>query len=464
MNNKDLFNAINDIDEQFVADAGKYLSDDDSDDPSRSEAIEIFPGESRFSPIKLVASLVAAAVLITGVTVAVRYHRSKASVAPNTSGGNTAVSVGLDGGGTVSAGIIDTHSLDVDASLPFEIRGPDNIQLTYSDITEVSGANKAELSEDNWETITCGGFAYIAAPHGRNFNTIDHTPTDVAINNESASLDLEFKRIYVGDRFGTLTVAEASNTFTRESFSQTSDENKTSNVMALNRNYMKFNGEITANVYLINDGEHYYYIFQNGEAQFPLSSYNVYNFVLYNGCKTIIETCHFDNGISYSGELPSLTLGEKEMASVERYISNATYLKARVTLKNIKMESSQSIGKNTFDFECDTSRVVFNYVESLVTDNNLFGETPFAAEDEKMIRSILGSARTVSDLKDNTDTIKQYGGCDNIKVFLDTNWEGDDFLDEIPDGEINPGNIIALYKGDEFIAAYRYWEGVVTEE
>lgn len=464
MNNKDLFNAINDIDEKFIEDAGKYLSDDDSDDPSHSEAIEIFPGETRFSPIKLVASLVAAAVLITGVTVAVRHHRRSLSIAPNTGNSASGTPRALGNDETDSAPIISTHSIDMDAPLPFEIFGPDNIQLTYSDVTDVAGTSKDELTKDNWESITCGGFAYIASPHGRNFNTIDHTPTDVAINNESASLDLEFKRIYVGDKFGTLTVAEASNTFTRESFSQTSDENKTSDVIALNRNYMKFNGEITANVYLINDGEHYYYIFQNGEAQLPLSSYNVYNFVLYNGCKTIIETCNFDNGISYSGELPSLTLEEKEMASVEPYISNATYLKARVTLKNIKMESSQSIGRNTSDFECDMSRVVLNYVEPRVTDSNPFGETPFAGENEMKLRSILGSARTVEELQNNIDNIKQLTGCDNIKVFVDVTWEGDDFLDEITEGEITPGKYIALYSDDELVATYKYNEAVLNKD
>lgn len=460
MNNKDLFNAINDIDEKFIEDAGKYLSDDDSDDPSRSEAIEIFPGESRFSPIKLVASLAAAAVLITGVTIAVRHHRRSLSIAPRTvdtvSGGNaTGTTIGQGDGNTDSEPMLGTHSFDLNAPLPFEIVGPDNLQLTYSDVTQIGGSSKEDLTKDNWESITCGGFAYIAAPYGNNFNTIDHTPADVEIN-DRRSLAHEFKRIYVGDTFGTLTVTEASNTFAHETFSQTSDENEASDIVALSKNFVKFDGKITANGYIINDGDRYIYVFQNGEKQLPLVHYSLVDFIMNNEYESSLEWSHFENGIQYAGELPTLILGEEEKANIEPFLSSADYLKAQITLDNITMESSQSVEGTSCIISYDTSKVVLNYADSIVV-------TPFAEENEREIRSILSCARDISELKSNTELAK-LANCDDIKVYrnIAVNYEPGE---EITEGDLRYGMVIELRGSEgERLALYRLREGAVTIE
>lgn len=472
MNNQDLFNAINDIDEKFIADAGKYLSDDESDDPSHSEAVEIYPGVTRFSPVKLIAPIAAAAVLVAGVAVALKMSRRYFSIAPNAIISDPTDDDAGSAGAEYSVAVppndgIEPYELGTGGELPFELRGPDGVQIRYGEITGISGdVEKSELTESNWESITCGGFAYIAAPYGNNFNTIDNTPTDVDINSDK-SLVHEFKRIYVGESFGNLTVKEASSSFKRDSMTnsrdESSDDNETYNVTALDRNYVKFDGEITTDVYIVNDGDRYYYFFRNGESQLPLVDYNVTSFVLNNEYETELERRHCDNGIEYAGELPALILEEKERAIIEPYLSNANYLKAHLTLGNITLESSQRVGYTSSNFSGDTKKIVFNYVEPVITDSNPSGETPFTAENEMQIRSILGSARTVAELNDNIEAIKLYAGCDNIKVFTDVTKEGGVFWNEVPDGKLAPGMYIRLYNGDELAASYKYKEAAITD-
>lgn len=478
MNNKDLFNAINDIDEQFVADAGKYLSDDDSDDPSHSEAVEIFPGETRFSPIKLIAPLVAAAVLITGVTIALRYHRGRVAVAPNAAGtsGAAIAESDLDGDRTTSAAI-DTHSLVSDGPLPFEIVGPDKKQLWYGDVTDFIGAQSIELlSEDNWNTITCDGFAYVASPLGCIFNNIDDAAEDLMILRDNQSLEHDFKRVYVGDSFGSLTVAEASNTFESRWLSAKDDDSNIKpedydldklHIAALTKNHVKFDGEITVDAYIVghvDKNDNYILAFRNGETQIPLVNYIQKEAIKNSVYATELSNLSCGNGFQYVGELPTLTLGESERAIVEPYLVNANYLKATVTLSNIEMEGSGDYFSTNYEINCTMSKAVLNYVMPRVTDSNQFGETPFAGENEMKLRSILGSARTVEELQNNIDNIKQLTGCDNIKVFVNVTWEGDDFLDEITEGEITSGKYIALYNGDELAATYQYNEAVLKKD
>lgn len=472
MNNKDLFNAINDIDEKFIEDAGKYLSDDDSDDPSHSEAIEIFPGETRFSPIKLVASLVAAAVLITGVTVAVRHHRRSLSISPNTvdaaSGGNaTGTTIGQGNGETDSAAV-STHVITTAGPLPFEIIGPDDRQLWYEDITDiekfVAGVRtyepllKEDLTEDNWLNVTCGNFAYIAVPNGNNFNTVDNSPADMNIKNGN-SLEHEFRRVYAGSTFGGLTVTKASSTFTRlANRDEETEDGKVKRVTALSHNYVEFDGSITADVYLVNDDGDYYCVFRNGENKLPLIGYDIYNFLTLGEHTTEINTINFNDSFQYAGELPALTLDEKEKESIEPYLCNANYLKAQVILENIKVEGNQHLGSNSYTYTADLPKIVFSFVETVVTDSHPFGETPFTGETEMKLRAILGSAGDIPAMKNDVEALK-ITDCTDIRVFRDMDKNGD-FVDEILEGNLASGNIIALYTDDIIIAAYVYHPGI----
>lgn len=450
MNNKDLFNAINDIDEKFIADAGKYLTDDA--DLLHSEAVEIYPGKTRFSPLKLIASIAAAAVFITGVSIAFNHYRGKIFVDPNTGeevslGGSTGVSGGNSGTD------IGTHALKTTGPLPFEVIGPDDRQLWYEDIIGAVGLDgetlrKEDLTEDNWQSLNCS-FAYIAVPYGYNYNTVDNSPAEIN-SNAGSSLAHDFTRIHDGSSYGYLTVTSAYSTISRL------DDESDNSVAVLSKNHIEFSGEIIADVYLVNDGDKYYCVFRNGEASLPIVSYDIYEYLKLGEYTTRLQTLDCKNGFQYAGEMPVLTLDETEVYTVERALSNSNYLKATAIFENISVESTQSLGSNECTYNARMAKVTLSYVDSIATANNLLGETPFSAEKEMQLRAILGAAETVEELQSNADTIKQLTGCDNIKVCRGIANMAGEFGEEIPEGSINAGMDIVLYNGDELIAAYKY--------
>lgn len=469
MNNKDLFNAINDIDEKFIADAGKYLNDEDSDDPLHPEAVEIFPGETRFSPIKLVSSLVAAAVLIMGITLTVKHFRGKINVDPNTGEG---VSLGTASGAQGNSGTdIGTHAITRTGPLPFEVFGPDNRQLWYENITSVEGfvpgygsampVVKEELTEDNWLSLTCEDFAYIAVPFGNNFNNVDNSPAD--LNVEGISTEHEFKRIYAGSTFGDLIVTKASSTISRlADISAETDGGNASKAAELSYNYIEFSGSITADVYLINDNNgHFYCVFRNGEAQLPLVCYNIYEHLTRGVYETDLKNESFNNGFQYAGEMPVLTLDEDDIYICERAMANSNYVKATATFDNISIECSQTLGSSEVIYNASLAKVTVGYVESVTTDQNLFGETPFDEKTEMQLRAILGSTRDISKLKSNEE-IKSLTGCTDIRVFKNIDINGN-YGEELYEGELSSGtkgvnmNAIVIYKNEEPVAAYEYF-------
>lgn len=106
---------------------------------------------------------------------------------------------------------------------PFPLFGADNVQITFADITEMldrSGdpLTRETLEDTNWNEISCEGFAYIAEPT-ISLNSIDNAdlydPETLLFSSAPRYTDTEYKRYYVGDKFGGLTVKSASTTFSR---------------------------------------------------------------------------------------------------------------------------------------------------------------------------------------------------------------------------------------------------------
>lgn len=65
MKNNDLFNAINNIDEEYINSAGKYLKNGNFDD---FDTGEFRPEIKKRSPLKIAASIAAAVAVVSGVT------------------------------------------------------------------------------------------------------------------------------------------------------------------------------------------------------------------------------------------------------------------------------------------------------------------------------------------------------------------------------------------------------------
>ncbi|MDE6731957.1 MAG: hypothetical protein K2J77_03685 [Oscillospiraceae bacterium] len=447
MNNKDLFNAINDIDEKFIEDAGKYLNDDDAD-LLHSGAVEIYPGETRFSPMKLIASIAAAAVFITGVSIAFNHYRGKIFVDPNTGeevslGGSTGVSDGNSGTD------IGTHAPKTVGPLPFEVIGPDDRQLWYEDIIGAVGLDgetlrKEDLTEDNWQSLNCD-FAYIAVPDGYNYNTVDNSPVEINSKADD-SLTHDFMRIHNGGVYGDLTVMSAYSTISRL------DDESDNSIAVLSKNHIEFSGEITADVYLVNDNGKYYCVFRNGEAQLPIFGYDIYEYLKLGEYTTDLQTLKCENGFQYVGEMPVLTLDENEIYTCGRALENSNYLKATATFDNISIESSQTLGSNSYTYNASMAKVTLSYVD---TDE----ETPFDEETEMELRAILGSAEDISELKNNAE-VMSLSGCSDIRVYKGIDPDGN-LGEEVYNGKLVSGNrnntsIIVLYSNGKQIAAYDY--------
>ena len=457
MNNKDLFNAINDIDEKFIEDAGKYLNDDECDDPSQLDSVEIFPGETRFSPIKIIAPIAAAAVLVVGAAAAIKANRN-VSIAPNTIGAGSAEgTAGEASGGLYDGFITDTDlansvtglsDIGVGDSLPFEVYGPDGRLIKSYDVTEFQTKDGSEvLTAENWKTITCGDFAYVAAPKGNNFNTIDNDPLEItALMNDTISH--RFYRISKGDMFGDLIAAEVSSTFERvqETAHFEKNDDQSADIGVLSRNYVRFDGSITADVYIVKDNDRVLYVFRNGENQIPLLSYSIKDYVLDNEYFTVLHTYSGSEGFGYAGELPVPIFDGEETAGLEPYLENNSYLRATVVLSDIEIEGSAT---GSYSFRCETEKCMFRYFEAVrkLTDN------------ETAICDILYGSEDITKLKELAGEVNKLSPCDEIKVFTGNIISEDGtYGDERSGGSLVPGNVIALYNGGELIGSYKYKE------
>lgn len=450
MNNKDLFNAINDIDEKFIEDAGKYLNDD-VDDPLHSGAVEIYPGKTRFSPLKLIASIAAAAVFITGITIAVNHYRGRMGIAPNAASEDTAISETVE---PESNPDIGTHAITTNVGpLPFELIGPDGNQICYEDIAEIGGdVPVEELSEDNWETITCN-FAYFALPSAVNYNSVDQP--EIVFENANMMMTRSFRRIYEGGTYIDLTATKAYSVLKRETF-EDPETGEPVAVTYLWKNYIEFSGSTTVNAYFVNDNGEYYCVFRDGVDNLPIICYNVDDFIKTGEYRSGLYVRNFLNGsFKYAGDQLVLTLDEDEKAKIEPYLANSDYIKATVTFDNIKIECTQDRVSGGFDYNASIAKASLSYVENVITDEFQLGEKAFSTETERKLRAILGSADDIAALKSNEEILNLTGATD-IKVFEGPLYKDGSFGAERTDGFLESQNIIALYKSDEPLVAYEY--------
>ncbi|MDE6726746.1 MAG: hypothetical protein K2J80_02270 [Oscillospiraceae bacterium] len=483
MNNKDLFDAINNIDEKIIADAGKYLKKDAADPSRLSEPVEICPAEIRLTPLKIISPIVAAAVLVVGVAVTFKVWKNSISSAP-LAGTETAMgaadgsaadydtaSAVLDAPGVSGAGASSVTENDHAATDPtwtmnsaptavstvsevsnniiknnktgelsFYIYGPDFRNLTYDDITAIRGDDTAdtELTERNWSEIICENFAYLTEPTGDNRNSIDNQNLNEDLRNELDKLNAEmsaerdYRRLYAGDDFNGLTVAEASSSFVRSD---------STDVPTLSRNYVRFDGEIIENVYIVKSGDKYHLVFGNDFRRIPLM--NIVPLDMAEGDEsgrkygTRLES--FTAGeFQYIGELPPLELERNDIVTekLDEFFTAVNYQKATVALSDISVEFVD--GK--YSIRANVSHCILQCWESLT-------EPPFDSSDIDYLMHTIAPALTVEELKARMYyVIHEICPYDNIKVYsdIDEMHTGTD----IYDGGLKPGMIAALYDAD----------------
>lgn len=484
MNNKDLFNAINNIDEKIIEDAGKYLKKDAADPSRLSEPVEISPAEIRLTPLKIISPIAAAVVLVVGVAVSFKLWNSIPSVsladgaaegtavsasvleissaasavgtddAPPADNGNniaTAPAASTDGSADAptaaeSSDYIDYTINNNTGELSFYVFGPDMRYLTYDDITAVRGETGAGgiLTEDNWTELICDGFAYAVYPNGNNINTADNFDADVEALKKVFAEEQILKladdcwRLGVGDDFRGLTVAEASSSFVRSEDTGT---------VSLNRNYVRFDGEVIVNAYIVKSGDEYRLVFRNGCYWFPLMNIG------------IIEVDNFDEkqmygmrfetftagDFQYVGELPATELKNDGFYAEEfrEFFTVRNYQKAFVTLSDISIELSG--GK--YSINASVSHCLLQCWESLT-------EPPFDVSNGDRVAYAIDSAPNIESLKDRVIEINNFCPCDDIRVYSDI--DEMNYGTDASGGELKPGMIAAIYNEGKLVYTLIY--------
>lgn len=412
MKNQDIFNAINDIDERFISDAGRYLTDDDifSISPD-GEPIKAGQSKKHAALFRIAAPVAAAAVLMAAVGISLRLLGRFNIFDPQ--GGLDKSAEDIYSGQTPPI----NESLTGELSLP--VYGPDNVQLRYEDITktEIGGLN-------------CG-FAYIGTEDSVNRNNINHP----SLSMDNYGKTKNCKRISAGEKYGGFTVTEARSIFR-------SDENN-SGGLVLDTSVLKLSGSVKASAYLVREdnGEIRCYI-RNGA--FPSMNYVDRDNGNYVNVYYDTET---SSGFKYRGELPGF----------------------EVQLLNGDGQRPEQLLKNTDVCEVSLSL-------SSVSITNIKGECTVTAECEDMLPRVWydpNAEQSIMQELNSADTCEQLvhiiSGYETLfagfVVYREVvRLEPMQFGTEIPGGKLEPGMIIAFYDADGGLyGAYTYRFDALSE-
>lgn len=412
MNKKDLFNAIDNIDEKFINDAGKYLK---NVNPLRDEEPEeLEPQKKMFSPIRLIAPIAASTAVIVGIAIALKTINFGIKQSPETNMVNAAQGTSssensdiiLDSAAAPSTSAkptdkdvtsdglpaTKTEQVTQTGDLPFTLYGPDYIELKYDDIawftrpgTDAAEIGGEQLNTENWESLHCE-FAYIADPLGNNFNDYITPEKFVASNEEINAFFNEgssSRRISKGDMYNDLVVSQASCNLNNIWVSNEEEDNGLEMPQALNSNYLSFDGKIVTNGYIVkSEGETpiYKFFFADGEIQLPLINY-ANRFGEYNRAPERESL----NGFSYIGELPAVRISSEYEAELAPYFVDTNVQAASVQLSNISMLYSADSAEG-FQIWADTSIVEIN------------GAPYGGSEYNGTFQSVIDKASTTSEL------------------------------------------------------------------
>lgn len=403
MNNEELFNVINDINENYITDAGKYLRSNGAF--QYDETIEFAPKERKRFPMKIAAPVAAAAVLAVGITIALKTaNRSNDKPHPINDSANAYIS----NDHTVN----DPNSGDstvLTGTLPFQLFGPDMKTITYEEISGVShNITLQQLNETNWIAISCNGFAYIAHPKGENHNSAAAAETFPILNDEDKAFETAFSRIYVGGKYGDLTVKNASCEFRRTPTNGMTKEELESGTFEVKRlfqySYVEFSGETDLTGYIAKDDTgDYWFVPGEGETRLPLMSFALSNTNSFNAVK--IKNSIGD--LDYLGELPKLPVSDKLKPTLDAFFEDTNVQKANVRLSDISIYYDAQ--------ETENFRVNADIIDVSLLN---WSDDPTISSTEAAY--IINSAETVGELYSMTaDITKLHKLFDHFKVFLD---------------------------------------------
>lgn len=230
--------------------------------------------------------------------------------------------------------------------LPFELFGPDNVQIRYEDIGHINFSytlpvvNGASLTADNWDSIYCYDFGYIAQPTGKNFNSIDNPELFDQVGNYIGAADTigimgEYKRINVGDKFGDLTLREATTAFFSAN-AVTPQFNGSDPKLRFDNSILFFDGSVNINAYLVRrpETEQVFCVPLYGETSLPLlmpfrtSNDGTFYSPWYTGR-------YRDENIKFLTELPGIILKVPDGMDLDDCLADGECKLVNLTLDNI---------------------------------------------------------------------------------------------------------------------------------
>lgn len=403
MNNEELFNAINDINEKYITDAGKYLRNNGvfQDD----ETIEFAPKERKRFPIRIAAPVAAAAVLAVGITIALKTtNRSKDK--PHL--GNDSANAYISGDYTVKDPDPNGNTV-LTGNLPFSLFGPDMKNIEYEEISGIAhNLTLQQLSTTNWIAISCDGFAYIAKPNGENHNSAANAEVFSIPDNAKNDFETTFSRIYVGEEYGDLTVKKASCEFRRTPTNGMTKEQLEDGSFQTPRlfqySYVEFSGETDLTGYIAKDDTGaYWFVPGIGETRLPLMSFTPSSYGGFNALKVKYHIGEFD----YLGELPKLPISDKLKLMLDVFFEDTNVQKANVRLSDISI--------------CYDAQETENFrVNADITDVTILNWSDETTNSSGEAANIINSAETVGELYSKSiDIIKLHKEFDHFKVYLD---------------------------------------------
>lgn len=400
MNNQDIFNAINDIDERFIGDAGRYLTDDDifSISPS-GEPIKAGQRKKHTALFRIAAPVAAAAVLTAAAGISLKLLGGYNVFDPQ---------YGLDKSVAEGSGQTPPINPSLTGELSPPVYGPDNVRVLLEDIT------KTEIGG-----LSCG-FAYIGTVSSVNKNQIDYPDFSL----DEYDTVKYYTRIRAGEEYGGFTVTEARSVFRRDE--------KGSGGLALDTSVLKLSGSVRASAYLVreDDGEIRCYI-KNGKL--PAMNYIGKDNGEYGVLNYYTET---KSGFRYGGELPGF---EVRLLNGDRLLpENADMREVTLSLSSVLITNIK--GECTVTAECEDvlPRVWYDPNEELP----IMRELDSADDYDQLVRIISGYETLFADFGVYREAVVS---------------EPMRFDDEVTDGRLEPGMIIALYDADGGLyGAYTY--------
>ena len=332
MTEKDLFNAINDIDEKQITNAWNNTAFDNEPIVIRSSGRGVSKA-AVFGTVAAFAGLISAACLAVFIRVNTP-PRNNVIDDPDSSASRSGTASNLMSGN----------------ELPFDLFGPDYVQIKYSDITGAHTSDgtivkAADFDPDDWSDIICGDFTYLAQATANNFNSIDSPEKfdgdeDALLGFDFGSSAHTYKRYNTGDKFGGLTVKSAYTMFKNISGTTPSK---------LGESYVRFDGTAVVDAYIIREenGTFLKCVPMNREFALPVMSMkaqarNEFYTTRYSGSYSYGE-------FKYSTHYPnSFTLVNGDDFNTDRFFNGKNYAAVTLTLSDIQMAWNADDTKDNF--------------------------------------------------------------------------------------------------------------------